>query len=155
MNDLLSVTLRTIFGGMVRGRVCVHGFAAPIEATGRGHRGLDLSLTSGRYDSIGSPVSGPLRILRDGETRARRSVEVLIDVGLRRVRVLVACGQRSGRRGLLRNGGGRNRRDVVNVHVQVGGSLLLLLLRLIVALLLKGHSECRKDGLKVSLERLS
>ena len=139
---------------MVRGRVCVHGFAAPSEATGRGHRGLNLSLNSGWHDVVVSPVSGPLHVLRDGENRTRRSVEVLIDVGLRRIRVGIACRQRSGRRGLLRSVGGRNRRDVVDVHVRVGGRWLLLL-GLIVALLLKGRSECRKDGLKLCLEGLS
>jgi hypothetical protein len=154
MNDLLPMTFRTILGGVVGARICVHGFAARIEATGRGRRGLDLSLNSGWYGVVGSTISGPLHVLRDGETRTRRSVDVLIDVGLRWIRVWIACRQRSGRRGLLRSVGRRNRRDVVNVHVQVSGRRLLLL-RLIVALLLKSRSECRKDGLKVHLERLS
>jgi len=153
-NDrFLSMTLRTILGGMVRGRVCVHGFAAPSEATGRGQRGLDLSLNCGRYDVVVNSISGPLHILRDGETRTRHSVEVLIDVGLRWIRVWIACRRRSGRRGLLRNVGGWNWRDVVDVQVHVSGGRLLLL-RLIVALLLKSRSDCRKDSLKVCVERL-
>ena len=153
MNDSLPMTLRAILGGMVGGCVCVHGFGAPSEATGRGHRGLNLSWNCGRYGVVVDSVSGPLRILRNGENGTSCSVEVLVDVGLRRIRVWIVYRQRSGRGGLLRNVGGWNRRDIVNVQVQVSGRWLLLL-RLIVALLLKGRSECRKDGLKMRLERL-
>lgn len=154
MNDLLPMTLRAILGGMVRSRVCIHRFGALIEATGRGRRGLDLSWNCGLYDVIFNSVSGSLHVLRDGETRTRRSIGVLVDVGLSRICVWIAYRQRSGRRRLLRSVGERNRGDIVNVQVQASGRWLLLL-RLIVALLLKGRSECRKDGLKMRLERLS
>jgi len=54
---------------------------------------------------------------------------------------------------LLRNIGRWNWSDVANVQVDVSGRLLLLL-RLVLALLLHGSSDSRKDSLKLCLERL-
>lgn len=82
MSDSLSMTLRTILGGVIRGRVRIDGFTAPSEATGRGHRGLDLARNRGRDNIVIGSVGGTLCILWDGEARYRPSVGVLIDVGL-------------------------------------------------------------------------
>jgi len=160
MNDLLSMALRTVLRDVIRGYVRVHGFTTPREKTGRGYRDLDLALNWGWHDDVGS-VGGPLSVL--WEARSRRAVQVLIDVGLllRKIRVRAAFCQGSGHRG-LRNVGRWNRSDAVDVQVHVGGGLLLLLrlvvalfLRLVVALLLEGCSDCRNDGVKLCLERLS
>jgi len=163
MKDLLSMALRTVFRGVIKGRICIHGFATPREATGRGCRSLDLALNWSRRDAVIGSVGGTLSILWDGKARSRQAVQVLIDVGLllREVRVRIVWHRGSYCR-LLRNVGRRNRGGVVDVQVHVSGGFLLLLrlvvallLRLIVTLLLKGRSECRNDGLKLCLERLS
>jgi hypothetical protein len=153
MKVLLSMTLRTILGGVIRRRVCVHGFTAPREPTGHGCGGLAVAWNSGQDDVIDS-IGGPLDVLWNGEASSRSSIQVLIEVGLLLRRIHVVRRQSSGRPGLLRNVGRWNRYNVVDIQVHVGGRLLLLL-RLIVAMLLEGRGDCRKDGLNFRLEGLS
>jgi len=157
-NRFLPMTLRAILRGVIRRRIRIDGFTAPRKTTDRGYRGLGLARNWVRDEIVVGPVGGPLGILWNGETRSGPSINVLIDVGLLlgwiRVRVARRHGVSYG--GLLRNIGRRNRRDVIDVPVHVGGRLLKLLrlLRLGLALLLEGGSDCRKDGLKLCLERL-
>jgi len=148
--DLLSVTLRTILGGVIVGRVCVHGFTAPRQATGRRYRGLDLARNRGLDDIVVGSADRPLGVLWNGEARPGPCVCVLVDVRLLLglVCAWVAWCQGGGHGGLWRNVGRGNWSDVVYVKVHVGGRLLLLL-RVVVAVLLEGRSDCRNDGLNL------
>ena len=134
-------------------RVRVHGFPAPREATGRRHRGLDLSRNRGQ-DIIVGCVNRYLGVLWDGEARSGPSVGVLSDMRLllRLIHAWVDWRQCGGYSGLLRHIGGRNRGDVVHVQAHVSRGLLLLL-KVLVAVLLEGRSDLGNDGLNLSLER--
>ena len=156
MRNLLSVALRTILRGVVRCCIRIHGFAAPLEATYCGHRGLSLNRNRGWDAIVVGSISWPLGILWNGETRSRPSVNVLVDVGLllRWVGVRVVGRQGGSHRRLLRNVGRWNWSDVIDVQVYISRGLLVFL-GLIVALLLEGRGDCRKDGLELRLERLS
>ena len=150
------MTLRTVLRRVIRAQVRIYGFGTPREVTGVG-RDHGLDLTRGRGGDLGViDTVGRIRdILGDGETRSRTCVDGQIDaLLLGQIRVRVVRRQGCGHRGLLWNVRRWNRRDIVRVQVDVRRRLLLLL-RLILAWLLECRSKTGKNGLSVSLERLS
>ena len=145
------MTLRTVLRRVIKVLVRIKGFGTPREATGVGrdrNRGGNLGL----IDSVGRIPDA----LGGEETRSRPSVGSQIDVLLMgQILVRVFRRQGCGHCGLLWNARRWNRRDIVHVQIDVSRRLLLLLLRLILAWLLECRSETGKNGLNVSLERLS
>jgi len=75
----LPMTHRTVLGRVIGGRVRIHGFSAPREATGGGcDRNLDLTWGRGRDCVVVGSVSRTLEILRGREVRSGRSINVIL-----------------------------------------------------------------------------